>query len=63
MAEQPCALVLTSSSDPTCNRAVCRVCSWASHPGGTTQDLAVAAAIAHVEAAHGGRFTRTEVLT
>lgn len=61
MAEHPCALVLTSTTDPSYHRAKYRICPWASHPAGTTQDLAVAAAVAHVEAVHGGRFTRTEV--
>lgn len=46
------AIVVSSTTAPTVFRARCRVCDWASHPGGTTEALARAAATAHVEAVH-----------
>lgn len=47
------ASILTSTTDPTWFRAMCRRCPWATHVSGTDHAGAVLAAVAHVEAAHG----------
>lgn len=50
-------VIITRVSDPVVYRGACRLCSWATHPGGTTHELALTAIRAHVEAAHNATIT------
>lgn len=56
MSGHVAAVVVRSTTEPIVFRGICQVCNWATHPGGTTEHGARAAALAHVEAAHGCRL-------
>lgn len=67
MTAMRAAAIIASSDTPgqpaPVYRAICQLCPWASHPGGTTEELARLAATAHVAAAHNASCVRDERAT